>query len=135
FNVGTDLASIGGSAVDILNNVPSVTLDPEGVVSLRGTENVRILIDGRPSGLTGIGSPDALRLLQGNMIERVEVITNPSSRYDAEGEVGIINIVLKKNIRYGLNGSFTAKWGNALGYGGSFDVSFRKNKFNLFSSY
>ncbi len=135
FNVGTDLANIGGTAADILDNIPSVTVDPEGVVSLRGSENVRILIDGRPSGLTGIGSPDALRLLQGNMIERVEVITNPSSRYDAEGEVGIINIVLKKNIRYGLNGSFTANWGNPLGYGGSFDVSFRKNKFNLFSSY
>jgi len=135
FNVGSDLANIGGTAADILDNIPSVTVDPEGAVSLRGSENVRILIDGRPSGLTGISSPDALRLLQGNMIERVEVITNPSSRYDAEGEVGIINIILKKNIRYGLNGSFTANWGNPLTYGGSFDVSFRKNKFNLFSSY
>lgn len=135
FNVGSDLANIGGTAADILDNIPSVTVDPEGAVSLRGSENVRILIDGRPSGLTGISSPDALRLLQGNMIERVEVITNPSSRYDAEGEVGIINIILKKNIRYGLNGSFTANWGNPLTYGGSFDVSFRKNNFNLFSSY
>jgi outer membrane receptor protein involved in Fe transport len=135
FNVGADLASIGGSAVDILNNVPSVSVDPEGVVSLRGSENVKILIDGRPSGLTGIGSPDALRLLQGNMIDRIEVITNPSSRYDAEGEVGIINIVLKKNVNQGLNGAFSINMGYPLTYGGSFDLSYRREKFNFFGTY
>ncbi len=135
FNVGSDLASIGGSAVDILNNVPSVSVDPEGVVSLRGSENVRILIDGRPSGLTGIGSPDALRLLQGNMIDRIEVITNPSSRYDAEGEVGIINIVLKKNVNQGLNGAFSLNLGYPLNYGGSFDLNYRKDRFNFFGTY
>lgn len=135
FNVGSDLASIGGSAVDILNNVPSVSVDPEGIVSLRGSENVRILIDGRPSGLTGIGSPDALRLLQGNMIDRIEVITNPSSRYDAEGEVGIINIVLKKNVNQGLNGAFSLNLGYPLTYGGSFDLNYRKERFNFFGTY
>lgn len=135
FNVGSDLANIGGTAVDILNNIPSVSVDPEGVVSLRGSENVRILIDGRPSGLTGIGSPDALRLLQGNMVDRVEVITNPSSRYDAEGEVGIINIVLKKNINQGLNGAFSLSLGYPLTYGGSFDLNYRKDKFNFFGTY
>jgi len=135
FNVGSDLASIGGSAVDILNNVPSVSVDPEGVVSLRGSENVRILIDGRPSGLTGIGSPDALRLLQGNMIDRIEIITNPSSRYDAEGEVGIINIILKKNANYGVNGAFSANLGYPLTYGASVDVNYRTEKFNFYGTF
>ncbi|QHT67823.1 TonB-dependent receptor [Rhodocytophaga rosea] len=135
FNIGQDLANIGGNAAEILDNVPSVAVDVEGNVSLRGSQNVRILIDGKPSGLAGISSPDALRQLQGNMIERVEVITNPSSRYDAEGEVGIINIVLKKNVNQGVNGSFTANVGYPDNYGGSFDVSYRKNKINLFSSY
>lgn len=135
FNVGSDLASIGGSAADILNNVPSVSVDPDGVVSLRGSENVRILIDGRPSGLTGIGSPDALRLLQGNMVDRIEVITNPSSRYDAEGEVGIINIILKKNVNRGLNGAFSLNLGYPLTYGGSFDLNYRTDRFNFFGTY
>ncbi|HEV7346915.1 TonB-dependent receptor domain-containing protein [Telluribacter sp.] len=135
FNVGSDLSNIGGSAAEILDNVPSVSVDVEGNVSLRGSQNVRILIDGRPSGLTGISSPDALRQLQGNLIERIEVITNPSSRYDAEGEVGIINIILKKNRNQGVNGSFTVNVGTPANYGGSFDINYRKNKINLFSSY
>ena len=97
FNVGSDLSSSGGNAADILNNVPSVNVEVDGTVSLRGNENVRILINGKPSGLTS-RDPDALRHLQGNLVERVEVITNPSSRYEASGEVGIINIVLKKNL-------------------------------------
>ncbi|MBC7923351.1 MAG: TonB-dependent receptor [Ferruginibacter sp.] len=134
-NVGADLSNIGGNAAEILDNVPSVTVDVEGNVSLRGSQNVRILIDGRPSGLTGISSPDALRQLQGNLIDRIEVITNPSSRYDAEGEVGIINIILKKNKNQGVTGSFTANLGYPANYGGSFDINYRKNKVNLFSSY
>lgn len=91
FNVAKDLSNIGSNASEILNNLPSVNVHIEGNVSLRGSQNVRILIDGKQSGLVGISSTDALRQLQGNMIESIEVITNPSSRYDAEGEVGIIN--------------------------------------------
>lgn len=135
FNVGTDLSNIGGNAAEILDNVPSVAVDVEGNVSLRGSQNVRILIDGRPSGLTGISSPDALRQLQGNLIDRIEVITNPSSRYDAEGEAGIINIILKKQKNEGVTGSFTATLGHPANYGGSFDINYRKKKVNLFSSY
>src|SRR5690606_31296251 len=104
FNVGKDLTSMSGSASDVLDNVPSVTVDVEGNVSLRGSENVRILINGKPSGLTGISTADALQQIQADLIETVEVITNPSSRYDAEGEVGIINIILKKEQRTGING-------------------------------
>ena len=135
FQVGKDLSNISGSASDILDNVPSVTVDVEGNVSLRGSQNVRILIDGKPSGLAGISTADALRQLQGNLIESVEVITNPSARYDAEGEVGIINIILKKEDRRGVNGSFAANAGHPDNYGASFNINFRRERFNLFSSY
>lgn len=134
FNVGKDLANTGGNAADILNNIPSVSVEVDGSVSLRGSENVRILINGKPSGLT-MRDPDALRQLQGNLVERVEVITNPSSRYDAEGEVGIINIVLKKNQENGLNGTFTATAGHPDFIGGSYSLNMRRKKVNLFSSY
>lgn len=134
FNVSQDLSNVGLNAADILGNLPSVNVDVDGTVSLRGSENVRILIDGRPSGLTS-RDPDALRKLQGNMVERVEVITNPSSRYDAAGEVGIINIILKKDQRKGINGAFTANGGHPYQLGGSYSINFRRNKINLFSSY
>jgi outer membrane receptor protein involved in Fe transport len=134
FNVGKDLSNIGGSAADILGNLPSVNVDPDGVVSLRGSENVRILIDGRPSGLTS-RDPDALRKLQGNLVERVEIITNPSSRYDAAGEVGIINIIMKKNQQKGINGAITANAGHPDFYGGSYTLNVRRKNVNLFSNY
>jgi outer membrane receptor protein involved in Fe transport len=134
FNVGQDISNAGGSAADILNTIPSVSVDVDGSVSLRGSENVRILIDGKPSGLTA-RNPDALRLLQGNLVERVEVITNPSARYEAAGEVGIINIVLKKNKSNGVNGSFTVNAGHPDFYGGSYTLNVRRKKINFFSSY
>jgi outer membrane receptor protein involved in Fe transport len=135
FQVGKDLSNISGSAADILENIPSVTVDVEGNVSLRGSQNVRILIDGRPSGLTGISPADALRQLQGNLIERIEVVTNPSARYDAEGEVGIINIIMKKEKQKGLNGTFTLTGGYPDIYGAAFNVNFRKKNLNYFLSY
>ncbi|MCB0781401.1 MAG: TonB-dependent receptor plug domain-containing protein, partial [Flavobacteriales bacterium] len=119
----------------VLDNVPSVSVDVEGNVSLRGSQNVRILIDGKPSGLVGISSTDALRMLQGDLIDKVEVITNPSARYDAEGEVGIINIVLKKQQRNGLNGSFEVTTGYPDNHGVSFSLNHRSRHVNLFSSY
>ena len=134
FNVDKDLSNVGRNASDILGNLPSVTVDVDGTVSLRGSENVRILIDGKPSGLTS-RDPEALRMLQGNLIQSIEVITNPSSRYDAAGEVGIINIVLKKNQEKGINGSFSAKAGYPAEYGGSYSINIRRRKVNLFSSY
>jgi outer membrane receptor protein involved in Fe transport len=134
FNIDKDLSNVGRNASDILGNLPSVTVDVDGTVSLRGSENVRILIDGKPSGLTS-RDPEALRMLQGNLIQSIEVITNPSSRYDAAGEVGIINIVLKKNQEKGINGSFSAKAGYPAEYGGSYSINIRRRKVNLFSSY
>ena len=135
FNVAQDVRSVASNASEILDNLPSVAVDVEGNVSLRGSENVRILVDGKPSGLVGVGSGDGLRNLQGSMIERVEVITNPSARYDAEGEVGIINIVLKKEQQKGFNGSFTLNSGWPTRYGAAFQVNYRKNRLNLFSSF
>jgi hypothetical protein len=134
FNIQKDMSNVGRNASDILGNLPSVTVDVDGTVSLRGSENVRILIDGKPSGLTS-RDPEALRMLQGNLIESIEVITNPSSRYDAAGEVGIINIVLKKNQEKGIHGSFTANAGYPAQYGGSYSINVRRKNINLFSSY
>lgn len=135
FNVSADVNNKGANAAEILDNIPSVTVDVDGNVALRGSENVNILIDGKPSGLVGISSSDALRQLQGDMIEKVEVVTNPSARYDAEGEVGIINIVLKKNKKSGLNGSIDLNVGNPLKYGIGLNINYRVKKFNHFASY
>lgn len=135
FNVGKDLSNIGSNASDILNNMPSVTVDVEGNVALRGSGNVRILIDGKQSGMIGLNPAEALRQIPGDLIESIEIITNPSSRYDAEGEVGILNIVMKKNVRYGLNGSFTATGGYPANFGGSFNLNYRRKKVNLIANY
>jgi outer membrane receptor protein involved in Fe transport len=133
YNVGKDLSNISGTASDVLNNVPSVTVDVDGTVSLRGSTGVRILIDGKPSVLTN--TADALRQLPANLIESIEVITNPSARYEAAGEAGIINIILKKNNRGGLNGTFIVNAGYPTAVGGSFNINYRKNKLNFFSTY
>ena len=135
FNVGKDVSNAGGNAAEILDNLPSVEVDLEGNVSLRGSANVRILIDGKPSGLVGISGSDALRQLQGDLIERIEVITNPSARYDAEGEVGILNIVLKKGRKKGMNGSFGLTTGVPENFGASYNLNFRRNKINWFSNF
>ena len=135
FNVGTDLSNAGGTAVNILSNVPSVAVDVEGNVSLRGSSNVRILIDGKPSGLVSIGGGSGLQQLQGNLIERVEVITNPSARYEAEGMAGIINIVLKKEHKAGFNGSFDIITGYPANLGAAANVNYRRKNLNFFVNY
>ena len=135
FNVGKDVANTAGNAIEVLENIPAVSVDVEGNVSLRGDEGVRILIDGKESGLSGMSTQDALRTLQGDMIERVEVITNPSVRYDAEGSAGIINIILKKDKRQGFNGAVNLRTGYPWLYGGSLSLSYRLRRWNLFASY
>lgn len=135
FNVGESLARVGGSASDILDNIPSVTVDVEGNVALRGSQNVQILIDGKPSGLVGISGAEALRSLPADIIERVEVITNPSARYQAEGVAGIINIILKKERRDGMNGSISANVGYPSNYGASVNFNYRRKWYNLFVNY
>ncbi len=134
YNVGQDIASRGGSAQDILDNLPSVQVDVEGNVSLRGSENVRILIDGKPSGLIGISGAGGLRQLPANLIDRIELITNPSARYEAEGMAGIINIVLKKERARGVNGSFDLTAGYPRNYIGSINLNYRTQRLNLFTN-
>jgi ferric enterobactin receptor len=135
FNVGKDLSNAGGTAIDILSNVPSVSVDTEGNVKLRGSDGVRILIDGKPSGLVSFKGGAGLQQLQGNQIERVEIITNPSARYEAEGMSGIINIVLKKERKQGLNGSFEVVTGYQPNFGIAANINYRKNKINFFLNY
>ena len=135
FTVGKDLANRGGTAQEILDNVPSVTVDVEGNVSLRGSENVRILIDGKPSGLIGIGESGGLRSIPSNLISQIEVVTNPSAKYEAAGTAGIINIVLKKDKRTGFNGSFEMTLGNPTQYGAGGNINYRSGKVNWFASY
>ena len=133
YNVGKDLTVKGGSVTDVLDNVPSVSVDVEGTISLRGNESVRILINGKPSALSGL-STDALQQLPADAIEKVEVITNPSARYDAEGTAGILNIILKQNKTAGLNGSVNTFAGNPDNFGGSVSLNLRREAFNVFTN-
>lgn len=135
YNVGKDMMVKGGTVSDVLDNVPSVTVDAEGNVALRGNENVKILIDGRPSGLAGLNIADALKLLPADAVEKVEVITNPSARYDAEGGGGIINIVLRKGKANGLNGSIILSAGDPETYGVAASINKKSDSYNLFSNF
>ena len=94
YNVGKDIMVKGGTVSDVLDNIPSVTVDVEGNIALRGNENVKVLIDGKPSNAINVS--EALRLIPADAIDKVEVITNPSARYDAEGGGGLLNIILNQ---------------------------------------
>ncbi|QVY66776.1 TonB-dependent receptor [Polaribacter sp. Q13] len=134
YNVGKDMTVKGGTASDVLDNVPSVDVDPDGVVSLRGSENVRILIDGKPSALVGLSGAEALKQLPSDAIERVEVITSPSARYDSEGTAGILNIILRKGKASGFNGSVNVTAGDPKNYQAGVNLNLRTEKINVFSN-
>lgn len=134
YNVGRDLTVRGGTVSDVLDNVPSVSVDVEGNVALRGNDNVTILINGKPSGLVGLNSTDALRQLPAESIERVEVITSPSARYDAEGTAGILNIILRRSKLQGLNGAVTLNAGDPTQAGVSGNINYRTGDFNFFNT-
>jgi hypothetical protein len=134
YTVGRDLTVKGGSVSDVLDNVPSISVDVEGNVSLRGSEDVRILINGKPSGLVGLNSAEALRQLPSESIEKVEVITSPSARYDAQGSGGIINIILRRNKLLGFNGIVNANVGNPTSTGLSTSLNYRTGDVNIFNS-
>ena len=134
YNVGKDITVRGGSVSDVMDNIPSVSVDVEGNISLRGNDNVRILINGKPSGLVGLSGPQGLRQLPAESIEKVEVVTSPSARYEASGTAGILNIILKKEELKGLNGSVIANAGLPKNLGGTVSLNWRTNKLNLFST-
>ncbi|UMY65622.1 MULTISPECIES: TonB-dependent receptor domain-containing protein [unclassified Flavobacterium] len=133
-NVGRDLTTAGATASEIMGNIPSVNVDQDGKISLRGNENVRILVDGRP---TNIDAATLLKQIPSTSIKKIELITNPSAKYNPEGMSGIINIVLHKNANDGFNASLntgvtvavTPKINNSL------DMNFRTGKVNFFATY
>jgi len=132
FNVGKDLSTTGASALEVLNNVPSVNVDIEGAISLRGSQGVQILINGKPSVIAS-EQGNALGTVTADMIQQIEVITNPSAKYDAEGTSGIINIIIKKEERKGINGSATINVGTPHNHSFGLSLNRRTEKFNLFS--
>lgn len=134
FNVGADLSSSGMGALDVLGNVPSVNVDIEGQISLRGNSGVQILINGKPSVLADEQS-NALGTLTGDMIESIEVITNPSAKYEAEGSSGIINIILKKEEKKGFNGSISANTGVPNNHSVGVSLNSRTENFNFFTQF
>lgn len=134
YNIGRDITTSGGTVSDALNNVPSVAVDIDGAISLRGNENVRILINGKPSALAGFGDTNLLSQLPAEAIERVEVITSPSARYDAEGTAGILNIILRQKETLGFNGSLNFNIGHPDNLGLNSNINYRTENYNLFSN-
>ncbi|MEL6837391.1 MAG: TonB-dependent receptor [Bacteroidota bacterium] len=135
FNVEQDIASSGGTAEDLLRNIPSVTVDLDGNISLRGSTNVRILINGKPSALVGMDRQGFLQQLAAGTIERIEVLTNPSAKYDPEGMGGIINIITKQQNRQGFNVQTSVNIGTNDKYNGNVNLNYRVGKFNLTTGY
>ena len=134
YNVGKDITVRGGSVTDVMDNIPSVSVDVEGNISLRGNDNVRILVNGKPSGLVGLSGSAALRQLPAESIEKVEVVTSPSARYEASGTAGILNIILKKDELIGINATFIANGGIPEYLGGTATLNWRTKKLNIFST-
>ncbi len=134
FNVGTDLSNTGLSALEVLNNVPSVNVSIEGDITLRGSGGVQILINGKPSVLADQSS-NALGTITADMIESIEVITNPSAKYEASGTSGILNIILKKEEKEGWNGSISINTGTPDNHSIGGSINRRTEKFNLFTQF
>jgi len=133
--VDKSLALGGGTATDVVENVPSVSVDADGNISLRGNANITLLIDGKPSSQNGISASDLLNQIPASAIENIEVITNPSVRYDPDGTSGIINIVLKKKALQGFNGMVSTNVGTGDKYSGSLNLNYRMNKLNVFAGF
>ncbi|HOZ75454.1 MAG TPA: outer membrane beta-barrel family protein [Flavobacterium sp.] len=132
YNVGQDLMVKGGTVSDVLDNIPSVAVDVEGNVTLRGNDNVKILIDGRPSNAINVS--DALRLIPADALDKVEIVTNPSARYEAEGGGGIINILLKKGKNLGVNGTLIVSAGSPENTGVSTSFNIKSAESNIFGN-
>jgi len=132
--VGKDLSTAGASAADIMNNIPSVNVDQDGNISMRGNENVRVLIDGKP---THLDPKTLLKQIPSNSIDKIELITNPSAKYNPEGMSGMINFVLKKNMQDGFNGSYNGNvtFAKVPKFNQGVDLNYRKGKVNFFGNY
>ncbi|MGD0339610.1 MAG: outer membrane beta-barrel family protein [Bacteroidota bacterium] len=135
YNVQQDILSKTGSASDLLQNIPSVQVDIDGTVSLRGSENVLILLNGKPSPLMGKNRAEVLQQMPASSIEKIEVITNPSAKFKPDGTSGIINIVMKKDAGSGLNGTLSGNAGNHDRYNGNINLNYNPGTYNIFGSY
>ncbi len=135
-NIENSILATGNTALEILEKAPGVTVDKDGKISLRGKQGVNVMIDGKPANLSAEQLANLLRSTEGSAIQSIELITNPSAKYDAAGNSGIINIKLKKNSNYGLNGTLTA----GAGYGvkpkanGGLNINYRNKKFNIYGN-
>ena len=134
FNVEQDIASAGGSATDVLENIPSVEVDNDGNISLRGNSSVEVWINGKSSGLTSDNRGDILRQLPSESIERIEVIDNPSAKFSAEGSAGIINIILKKDRKAGYYGSVQVGGDTSGGARASANINYNSAKFDAYAN-
>lgn len=132
-HVGKDLSSSGSSAAEIMNKIPSVRVDMDGNISLRGDGNVRVLVDGKP---TNIDAATLLKQIPASSIEKIELITNPSAKYSPEGMSGMINIVLKKNSNLGFNGTLTGgvTMAEHIKSDASLNMNYRSGKFNFYTN-
>ena len=136
-NVENSSIAAGSTALEVLEKAPSVLVDNDGKITLRGKDNVRIMVDGKPSQLSQDQLANLLRNTSANLIQKIEIITNPSAKYDASGNAGIINIVMKKNQLFGLNGQLSSTYGQGV-YHKSFNslnLNYRYAKWNLFGAY
>jgi iron complex outermembrane recepter protein len=135
YNVENSIVAEGATATELLETLPSIQVDDEGGISMRGSGNILIYINGRPSNLSGDDAEGILAQFPANSIQSVELITNPSSRYDAAGVGGIINIILKKNQKTGLNGQVNASVGTRDKYTAGINLNYGAGKVNWFGSY
>lgn len=135
YNVENSIVSQGQTAAQLLSTLPSIQVDDEGGITMRGSGNILIYINGRPSNLSGDDTESILAQFPANSIQSVELITNPSSRYDATGVGGIINIVLKKNEKLGFNGQVDASIGTREKYQAGVNLNYGTGKANYYMSY
>jgi len=135
YTVDKLMANSGGTAVDVMQNIPSVSVDADGGVAVRGNTNINVLVDGRPAALAGFSGSDVLSQIPASQIESIEIVTNPSAKYDPEGTAGIINVILKKNSNLGVNGTLMGNAGTKGRYNSSVNLNLRGDNFNIFSSY